>query len=233
MSLPYMPFFVDAYLCDAGHLSDEEHGRYMLLLMAMWASPQCRIPNDDQWLARRFRRSVEDVQNQLRPIINEFCASDGNWITQGRLKAEWDWAQAKSKSNTASAKSRWKKQKDQCERSTNTECERNAPKPKPKPKEEDAPSAPAPITNQEADLYRRGKEVLGEGAGGLIKKLLAAKGTVAAARAAIEQASEKGVPREYIAAIIRGNKSAVETDKGTYTVDQFGVRWYAPKNSII
>lgn len=59
----------------------------------------------------------------------------------------------------------------------------------------------------EAELYRRGKQVLGKSAGGLIKKLLTAKGgSIAQARAAIETASEKGDPGEYIGAIIRGRE---------------------------
>jgi hypothetical protein len=57
----------------------------------------------------------------------------------------------------------------------------------------------------ERELFRRGKEILGKDAGGLIAKLLKAKdGKIALARAAIEMASTKSDPREYIGAIIRG-----------------------------
>lgn len=71
-----------------------------------------------------------------------------------------------------------------------------------------ASSPSAVIPSQEADLYRRGKEILGRSAGGLISNLLRAKGgSIAQARAAIEQASEKADAREYIGAIIRGRNS--------------------------
>jgi hypothetical protein len=64
---------------------------------------------------------------------------------------------------------------------------------------------PSTELSPEAELYRRGKDVLGNNAAGLIKKLLLAKGgNVALARAAIEQASAKENPREYVGAIIRG-----------------------------
>ena len=67
---------------------------------------------------------------------------------------------------------------------------------------EDAATAPP---DPEVELFRRGREVLGKTAGGLISKLLAAKQkNIALARAAIEQASTKSDPREYIGAIIRG-----------------------------
>lgn len=57
----------------------------------------------------------------------------------------------------------------------------------------------------EAELFVVGKKILGTRASGLIKKLIQAKnGNVALARAAIETASTKGDPREYIGAIVRG-----------------------------
>jgi hypothetical protein len=63
--------------------------------------------------------------------------------------------------------------------------------------------APLDPAIPEREYFLRGREVLGKGAGGLIGKLLKAKG-VALARAAVEQASQKQNPTEYIAAICRG-----------------------------
>lgn len=71
-------------------------------------------------------------------------------------------------------------------------------------KKDAAPSAAAPI-NDETEVFRRGKEILGANSGGLITKLIKAKnGSIPHARAAIEIASTKHDPREYIGAIIRG-----------------------------
>ena len=62
-------------------------------------------------------------------------------------------------------------------------------------------------TSPEAELFARGKEVLGNNAGGLIAKLLKAKESdVALARAAIETASTKQDPREYIGKVLRKGK---------------------------
>jgi hypothetical protein len=74
-------------------------------------------------------------------------------------------------------------------------------------KKDAAPAAPDP----EVELFRRGREVLGKAGGGLISKLLVAKQkNVALARAAIEQASTKSDPREYIGAVIRGPQKGNE-----------------------
>lgn len=66
----------------------------------------------------------------------------------------------------------------------------------------------------ERDLFARGKQVLGKTAGGMVVKLLRAKGgSVAKARAAIEEASEKHDPREYIARVIGRSGVKVTVDE--------------------
>lgn len=68
-----------------------------------------------------------------------------------------------------------------------------------------APNGARDMESDEADLFKRGKKILGPDSGGLIAKLLKAKkGSVPLTRAAIEQASTKENPREYIGAICRG-----------------------------
>ena len=56
----------------------------------------------------------------------------------------------------------------------------------------------------ERELFIRGKQILGQQAGGLIVKLLKAKhGNVALARSALETASTKQNPREYVVACLK------------------------------
>jgi hypothetical protein len=72
-------------------------------------------------------------------------------------------------------------------------------------KKKDCADAPLDPSVPEREYFVRGREVLGKGAGGLIGKLLKSKGgNVSLARAAIEQASQKQKPSEYVAAICRG-----------------------------
>lgn len=71
-------------------------------------------------------------------------------------------------------------------------------------KKDAAPSALPPM-NDETEVFRRGKQVLGPTAGGMITNLVKAKqGSIPHARAAIEIASTKENPREYIGKIISG-----------------------------
>lgn len=72
-------------------------------------------------------------------------------------------------------------------------------------------AADAAITEPEKDLFKRGKEILGKTSGGLIRQLLTTKKRdVALARAAIEMASTKQDPREYIGRIVRGRDEKSE-----------------------
>ena len=75
-------------------------------------------------------------------------------------------------------------------------------------KEMPSANAASPSGDPKTQLYRRGVEILGENSGGIVTDLLRAKGTVPSSRAALEAASEKANPREYIGAIIRNTKAS-------------------------
>jgi uncharacterized protein YdaU (DUF1376 family) len=128
-----LPLFTDAYLADTEHLTDAENGIYLKILMVMWRNPECRIPNDNNWIARRLRRTIAEVEKDVLPIIAEFCQRDGNWIVQKRLQKEWKWCAEKRKKNSASAKTMWANKKllseRISERNANGAGLRNAPHP--------------------------------------------------------------------------------------------------------
>ena len=79
------------------------------------------------------------------------------------------------------------------------------PKSNPKVPKSKIPSA---LEIERKGFFDRGKQVLGDGAGGFLQKLLALKhGNIALARAAVEQASTMDNPREYIGGILRGGSN--------------------------
>ncbi len=72
----------------------------------------------------------------------------------------------------------------------------------------DAKASSPDLSDARTRLYHRGKEVFGPRAGGLITKLLEAfGGNVALATAAVETASTKASPSEYIGGVIRNRGS--------------------------
>lgn len=109
--VPYIPLYVEPLLADTFHLSDAEFGLYMRVLCRMWLAPGARLPNDWKWLTRKLGTTEE----QLRPIVEEFCQCDGNWITQKRLRAEHERSTRKRSARSVSAKARERKKKEQHE----------------------------------------------------------------------------------------------------------------------
>jgi uncharacterized protein YdaU (DUF1376 family) len=109
---PALPLWTDAWIADTHHLSRCERGIYLDLLILMWRSPQCRISNDDIWLAKRMHMTQSEIAKLLRPLIKEFCHSDGNWLWQKRLLREFRYCNDQSLKQSVRAKARWRKEKN-------------------------------------------------------------------------------------------------------------------------
>lgn len=130
---PSIPLFGDAYLADTRHLSLEEHGAYLQLLMIAWRTEGCCLPDDDSRLARMLGVTAARWR-KLKPTVMAFWTLDGGQWKQARLSKERQFVEEKRAKNRASADARWKgqasenKEGDECERIS----ERNAPPPPPK-----------------------------------------------------------------------------------------------------
>ena len=97
-ALPYIQLYVADYLADTRHLTLEEHGAYLLLIMNYWQTGHALIDSDKR-LASVCSTSVEIWLN-IRPAIEEFFdIKDGIWTHQ---RIEKDLAKVASKSKKAS-----------------------------------------------------------------------------------------------------------------------------------
>lgn len=103
---PAMPLFGDAYLADTRHLSLEEHGAYLQLLLIAWRSENCALPNDDARIARMLGATPKKWAS-LKPTVMAFWTlTDDGW-QQKRLLKERRWVTKKSEDNRAAANARW------------------------------------------------------------------------------------------------------------------------------
>jgi len=102
-ALPSLPLFTDAFIADTGHLSLEQRGAYVMLLMLAWRSPGCRIPNDDAKIARMLSISPAKWA-RLRPEVMAFWhLADDHW-TQKRLTREHQFVSEKVEKKRAAGK---------------------------------------------------------------------------------------------------------------------------------
>ncbi len=110
---PYMKLWISDFLGDTLHLSAEEVGQYMLLLMAMWRNGGY-VPADDKTLCRIARGPVADA------VLSLCERSADGLLSQKRLRAELEKAKTRSEAARESAKVKWLKSK----RSLHADAER-------------------------------------------------------------------------------------------------------------
>jgi len=89
---PALPLFTDAYLADTRHLTAEEHGAYLLLLMCAWRTRGCRLKDDDRTLARLVGVSAARWR-KLRPVLADFFTTDDGYWQQKKLSAVYEGVQ--------------------------------------------------------------------------------------------------------------------------------------------
>lgn len=97
---PFMQLYVADYLADTQHLTTEQHGAYLLLLMTMWRNAGS-LPNDEKKLARIARVSMKRWHIIAGDVMAFFDISDGR-ITQKRLSEELQKAVSKSEKRKTS-----------------------------------------------------------------------------------------------------------------------------------
>jgi len=97
---PALPFFTDAYLADTRHLTTEEHGAYLLLLMCAWRTRGCSLKDDDKLLSR-MAGVTSTKWKRLKPVIQDFFTiSNGRWY-QKKLQYVYETVSRKVERNRA------------------------------------------------------------------------------------------------------------------------------------
>jgi uncharacterized protein YdaU (DUF1376 family) len=90
---PCLPLWTDAWVADTRHLRGpigrQKRGAYMDLLVEMWRTPGCKVPNDNGWLQDHLGADKDELREIIRPVVEEFCTIEGNWIVQRRLQKEF------------------------------------------------------------------------------------------------------------------------------------------------
>ncbi len=101
-STPFMQLYVSDYLGDTMHLTTEQHGAYLLLLMTMWRHGGT-LPNDPSKLAR-IARVTPRRWHLISAEVMEFFDVDGALISQKRLVQEYQKVVSISEKRSASGK---------------------------------------------------------------------------------------------------------------------------------
>jgi uncharacterized protein YdaU (DUF1376 family) len=90
---PSMPLFCGDYLSDTKHLTLEQHGAYLVLLMVTWRNNGKAIKDDPDLLARYLGCTRDRWLKKIRPILEPmFDLSDGAWRSE-KLEKQWAYVQ--------------------------------------------------------------------------------------------------------------------------------------------
>jgi uncharacterized protein YdaU (DUF1376 family) len=102
MTLPWFPFYADAYTGDTGHLTCEEHGAYLQLMLAYYRSEK-PLPGTDRALASLVKLPV-DRWLECKPALAPFFREDGGFWHHDRIEDEIKDRHDKHAKGTAKAK---------------------------------------------------------------------------------------------------------------------------------
>jgi len=93
-SPPFMQLYVADFLADTQHLTTEETGAYLLILMTMWRAGG-NLPHDLKVLSRTARLSGRSWSNAWKRLGPLFVITEGH-VTQKRLAKEFEKAVQKN-----------------------------------------------------------------------------------------------------------------------------------------
>ena len=105
----WMPLWIGDYLADTQHLTRDEHGAYLLLLMAYWRNAGPLI-DDDKRLAAIVKATPKEWIGLRAAMLEFFDVADGMWH-QKRMDAEitgsMDRAEKAASKARKAAEARW------------------------------------------------------------------------------------------------------------------------------
>ena len=102
MSEPYMPFYPGDYLGDTMHLTLEQHGAYVKLMLCMWRTGGWL--EDDPKKICQILSITKGRWAKLKPSIERFFIYQDGKFSQQRLLKEREKAREKSAKNSSSGK---------------------------------------------------------------------------------------------------------------------------------
>lgn len=225
----WMPLLVDKYLGDTTHLSTEQHGAYLLLLMTAWKRDGV-LPSSEAQLSAICRMTPARWKANREVLLAFFTATeDGTGLTQKRLSQELATAkkvtEVRAKAGAKGAAERWQ---NDSKRMANA-SQNDAPIPLPIPEGDTSVSPGSGArTHEEPDLA--GHEPTAAGivcralrAAGIanvnpghprLKALLAAGATEAEFVAFASKAKAASDPFAYVLGAVEGERKRAAASAG-------------------
>ena len=105
--VPYMKLWIPDFLSKTRHLTIQERGAYLCLLMEAWITPGCSLPDDALWIRRHLGVSADEYAEFVKPVIDEFWTKEDHRIHQKRQREEFEDAIHRSEMAKKAINTRW------------------------------------------------------------------------------------------------------------------------------
>lgn len=165
----WMPLHIGRYIAATGHLSNEEHGMYLLLLMHAWNNGGV-IPGDPERVRRICRADPKSWTRSMAVILDFLTLQPDGTYRQKRLDAELAKAEearsTKSEAGKRGAEKRWqtdgrangRTMREPMAAAMPKQCPIPEPEPQTHPSDHHLPVEKAPPTAQEMAAAVLGNE---------------------------------------------------------------------------
>lgn len=100
----YMPLWIGDYLADTAHLTTQQHGAYMLLIMWYWRKGA--IPNNDGILTSITKMTPAEWRKNKATILDFFTLADGYYM-HTRIEKELGRSKSAYEKAKSAADARW------------------------------------------------------------------------------------------------------------------------------
>lgn len=124
----FMPLWIGDYLADTMHLTRDQHGGYLMLIMAYWRKGSALEDNDDALASISRCSSIEWAS--IRPVLAKFFTVEAGLWKHGRIDEELQKAAenyaAKVERAKAGASARWGKNASSNAQASGKQCSSNA-----------------------------------------------------------------------------------------------------------
>lgn len=84
----WMPLYIAKYLGDTMELTTEQHGAYLLLIMAYWMRQGRPLPDSDQVLAAITKTELKRWKKSTRAVVSKYFRIEGGFWHQKRADSE-------------------------------------------------------------------------------------------------------------------------------------------------
>ena len=123
----WFPFYCGDYISDTMHLTREQHGAYLFLIMHCWQN-EGKIKNDQKTI-----KNVAQISSKKLTEILQFFREENGYLVHKRIEREYTKALAKKelqrKRTEAASAARWKKTKSVTDTVTDTVTDSPSPSP--------------------------------------------------------------------------------------------------------